>query len=136
MTMVTTTFGFFHDQWRIQDFPEGPQPVRWGHQPLIWPNFPTDCLKMKEIEPPPHRPANNDTLNLVNTVKLFLKNLKYSDSIWIHFRSETKLSSRTSRSKHFSAHLIAGNVKITFLNKNELHQIYFKLHNKLKYSLK
>ena len=30
----------------IQDFPEG---VGGGHQPIIWPKFPENCMKMKKM---------------------------------------------------------------------------------------
>ena len=35
-------------QWRIQDFPE----VRGNLQPSIFPNFPNNCMKLKEFGPP------------------------------------------------------------------------------------
>ena len=29
--------------------PRGPTPKKGGHQPIILPNFPEDCMKMKNI---------------------------------------------------------------------------------------
>ena len=40
------------NQWRIQDFPEegGANPKgRGGRQPIIWPIFPKNCMKMKKF---------------------------------------------------------------------------------------
>ena len=40
------------NQWQIQDFPQvGRQPSR-GRQHTILPNFPTNCMKLKEFGPP------------------------------------------------------------------------------------
>ena len=45
----------FHDQvhqnqWRIQDFPEeGVLTPKGGRQPIIWPIFPENCMKMKKF---------------------------------------------------------------------------------------
>ena len=37
-------------QWRIQDLPEGaPTPGRGGRQPIIWPIFPENCMKIKKF---------------------------------------------------------------------------------------
>ena len=38
------------DQWRIQDFPEeGALTPKGGHQPIIWPIFPENFMKMKRF---------------------------------------------------------------------------------------
>ena len=34
-------------QWRIQDFLERGANSRGGRQPIIWPIFPENCMKMK-----------------------------------------------------------------------------------------
>ena len=41
-------------QWRIQDFPEegASTPQGGGHQRTILPNFPKNCVKLKEFGPP------------------------------------------------------------------------------------
>ena len=40
-------------QWRIQDFPEEGAPTpRGGRQNTILPNFPKNCMKLKEFGPP------------------------------------------------------------------------------------
>ena len=42
-------------QWRIQDFPEEGAPTLrggGGRQHTILPNFPKNCMKLKEFEPP------------------------------------------------------------------------------------
>ena len=40
-------------QWRIQDFPEeGYQLPRGGHQHMILPKFPKNCMKLKKFGPP------------------------------------------------------------------------------------
>ena len=40
-------------QWRIQDFPkEGVPTPQGGHQHTILPNFPQNCMKLKEFGPP------------------------------------------------------------------------------------
>ena len=37
-------------QWRIQDFPEeGALIPEGGRQPIIWPIFPENCMKMKKF---------------------------------------------------------------------------------------
>ena len=37
-------------QWRIQDFPqEGTPSPEGGRQPIIWPIFPKNCMKMKKF---------------------------------------------------------------------------------------
>ena len=37
-------------QWRIQDFPEeGALTPKGEHQPIIWPIFPKNCMKMKKF---------------------------------------------------------------------------------------
>ena len=38
------------NQWRIQDFPEeGALTLKGGRQPIIWPIFPKNCMKMKKF---------------------------------------------------------------------------------------
>ena len=39
------------EQWRIQDFPEegALTPKVGGRQPIIWPIFPKNCMKMKKF---------------------------------------------------------------------------------------
>ena len=40
-------------QWRIQDFPEeGAPTLQGGRQHTILPNFPKNCIKLKEFGPP------------------------------------------------------------------------------------
>ena len=40
----------YHFQWRIQDFPEeGALTPKGGHQSIIWPIFPENCMKMKKF---------------------------------------------------------------------------------------
>ena len=40
-------------QWRIQDFPEeGAATLQGGRQHTILPNFPKNCMKLKEFGPP------------------------------------------------------------------------------------
>ena len=40
------------DQWRIQDFPEvGAPTLGAGRQHKILPNFPINCMKLKEFGP-------------------------------------------------------------------------------------
>ena len=40
-------------QWRIQDFPEeGAPTLQGGRQHTILPNFPENCMKLKEFGPP------------------------------------------------------------------------------------
>ena len=40
-------------QWRIQDFPEVGEPtLQGGRQHTILPNFPKNCMKLKEFGPP------------------------------------------------------------------------------------
>ena len=39
-------------QWRIQDFPEEGAPTPRGCQHTILPNFPKNCMKLKEFGPP------------------------------------------------------------------------------------
>ena len=41
----------FPSQWRIQDFPEEGTPTPGGHQHTILPNFPKNCMKLKELGP-------------------------------------------------------------------------------------
>ena len=36
-------------QWQIQDFPEEEAPTPGGRQPIIWPIFPKNCMKMKKF---------------------------------------------------------------------------------------
>ena len=37
-------------QWQIQDFPErGANPKGEGHQPITWPIFPDNCIKMRKM---------------------------------------------------------------------------------------
>ena len=40
-------------QWRIQDFPEVGAPILWGRgcRHTILPNFPKNCMKLKEFGP-------------------------------------------------------------------------------------
>ena len=42
-----------HRQWSIQDFPDGwgGRQARRGRQPIIWPIFPANCMKMKNFGP-------------------------------------------------------------------------------------
>ena len=41
------------NQWRIQDFPEEGAPTpQGGRQHTILPNFPKNCMKLKEFGPP------------------------------------------------------------------------------------
>ena len=45
----THVISSFIRQWRIQDLPERrPTPKGWV-QPIIWPNYPENCMTMKEI---------------------------------------------------------------------------------------
>ena len=39
-------------QWRIQDFPEEGAPIPEGGetQPIIWPIFPKNCMKIKKSQ--------------------------------------------------------------------------------------
>ena len=38
------------NQWRIQDFPEeGALTPKGGRQPVIWPIFPENCMRMKKF---------------------------------------------------------------------------------------
>ena len=39
-----------HDQWRIQDFPQGGAPT--PKSPIIFQFFAKNCMKMKEFGPP------------------------------------------------------------------------------------
>ena len=52
-------------QWRIQDFPEVVTPtLQWGRQHTIFPNFPTNCIKLQEFSPGgacPLHPLRSDT---------------------------------------------------------------------------
>ena len=51
---------FRYNQWRIQDFPEEGAPTpQGGRQHTILPNFPKNCMKLKEFGPGgrPSRPA-------------------------------------------------------------------------------
>ena len=42
----------YNIQWRIQDFPDGGLPTSMmGRQPIIWPFFPENCMKMNEFGP-------------------------------------------------------------------------------------
>ena len=58
-------------QWRIQDFPEGGAPTSegGGRQPIIWPIFPKNCMKMKKFWPRggrPLRPTLDPPLCILN----------------------------------------------------------------------
>ena len=49
--------GIIPDQWRIQDFPEeGAPTLQGGRQHTILPNFPKNCMKLKEFGPGGARP--------------------------------------------------------------------------------
>ena len=38
------------NQWRIKDFPEeGALTPKGGRQPIVWPIFPENCMKMKKF---------------------------------------------------------------------------------------
>ena len=51
------------DQWRIQDFPEeGAPTLRGGRQHTILPNFPKNCMKLKEFGPPGGARVQNFTM--------------------------------------------------------------------------
>ena len=50
---VLKTVLFNYTQWRIQDFPEeGATTLQGGRQHTILPNFPKNCMKLKEFGPP------------------------------------------------------------------------------------
>ena len=53
-------FNYFYHvyQWRIQDFPEEGAPTLGGRQHTILPNFPKNCMKLKEFGPPGGRVQN------------------------------------------------------------------------------
>ena len=43
-------FSYSAEQWWIQDFPEeGALIPEGGRQPIIWPIFPENCMKMKKF---------------------------------------------------------------------------------------
>ena len=47
------TFSIIYSvQWRIQDFPEEGRQLPGGRQHTILPNFPKNCMKLKEYGPP------------------------------------------------------------------------------------
>ena len=48
--MTFSETSIFNRQWRIQDFPEeGALTPKGGRQPIIWPIFAKNCMKMKKF---------------------------------------------------------------------------------------
>ena len=66
---------YWNSKWRIQDFPEEGAPTPWGRQHTILPNFPKNCMKLKEFgsgggvprAPPLDPPLNSHRLLVGNS---------------------------------------------------------------------